>query len=133
MDFKWCVSRTLLSMSPDTKILSVSELNAAARSVIEDGFPNVWVAGEVSNFTRASSGHLYFTLKDEAAELKAVMWRGMAIRLRFEPTAGLHLLARGNLTIYQQKGNFQLVCAELHLQGEGVLDLALRQLREKLF
>jgi exodeoxyribonuclease VII large subunit len=120
-------------MKPNAKVFTVAEVNAAARTVIEDGFPNVWVAGEVSNLTRASSGHLYFTLKDAEAELKAVMWRGSALRLRFEPSAGLHLLARGNLTIYPQKGNFQLVCAELHPKGEGALDLALRQLREKLF
>src|SRR5947209_13075972 len=121
------------TLPPGTKVLTVAELNQAARAVIEDGFPNVWVTGEVSNFTRASSGHLYFTLKDANAELKAVMWRGMALRLRFEPTAGLHVLARGNLTVYPQKGAYQLVCAELYPKGEGALDLALRQLREKLF
>jgi exodeoxyribonuclease VII large subunit len=120
-------------MKPNAKVFTVAEVNAAARTVIEEGFPNVWVAGEVSNLTRASSGHIYFTLKDADAELKAVMWRGMALRLKFDLTAGLHILARGNLTIYPQKGNFQLVCGELHPEGEGALDLALRQLREKLF
>ncbi|HEX4590255.1 MAG TPA: exodeoxyribonuclease VII large subunit [Gemmataceae bacterium] len=123
----------MTSLPSNIKVLSVGEVNAAARCVLEDGFPNIWVAGEVSNFTRATSGHLYFTLKEADAELKAVMWRGMAMRLRFAPTAGLHVLARGSLTVYQQKGTFQLVCAELHPQGEGALDLALRQLREKLF
>jgi exodeoxyribonuclease VII large subunit len=121
------------SLPPGTKVLTVAEVNNAARTIVEDGFPNVWVAGEVSNFTRASSGHLYFTLKDAAAELKAVMWRGMALRLRFDLDAGLNVIARGNLTIYPPKGTFQLVCAELYPKGEGALDLALRQLREKLF
>jgi exodeoxyribonuclease VII large subunit len=121
------------SLPPNIKVLSVGEVNASARCVLEDGFPNIWVAGEVSNFTRATSGHLYFTLKEADAELKAVMWRGMAMRLRFDPAAGLHVLARGNLTVYQPKGTFQFVVAELHPQGEGALDLALRQLREKLF
>jgi exodeoxyribonuclease VII large subunit len=121
------------SLPPGTEILTVAEVNNVARTVLEEGFPSIWVTGEVSNFTRAASGHLYFTLKDANAELRAVMWRGMALRLKFDPTAGLHVLARGNLTVYQQKGTFQLVCAELYPKGEGALDLALRQLREKLF
>ncbi len=118
---------------PGVAVLTVAELNRTACEVVEGEFPDVWVTGEVSNLTRASSGHLYFTLKDAGAELKAVMWRSTAIRLKFDPAAGLHILARGNLTVYAQKGNFQLVCSELHPKGEGVLDLALRQLREKLF
>jgi exodeoxyribonuclease VII large subunit len=118
---------------PGVTVLTVAELNRTACEVVEGTFPNVWVAGEVSNLTRATSGHLYFTLKDGEAELKGVMWRSTAIRLKFDPAAGLHVLARGNLTVYVQKGNFQLVCSELHPKGEGALDLALRQLREKLF
>src|SRR6267154_2641158 len=99
---------------PGVSVLTVAELNRTACEVVEGSFPSVWVTGEVSNLTRASSGHLYFTLKDAGAELKAVMWRSTAIRLKFDPAAGLHVLARGNLTVYVQKGNFQLVCAELH-------------------
>jgi exodeoxyribonuclease VII large subunit len=121
------------TLPPGTRILTVAEINTAGRELLEEAFPNVWVTGEVSNFTRATSGHLYFSLKDEAAQLQAVMWRGMALRLRFEVKPGLHVLARGNLTVYQQRGTFQLVCADLYPKGEGALDLALRQLREKLF
>lgn len=121
------------SLPAGTKVLSVADVVADARAVVEDGFANFWVAGEISNLARASSGHLYFTLKDHAAQLPAVMWRGMAIRLRFDPTGGLAVLARGNLTIYPPSGKFQMVVAELYPQGEGALDLALRQLREKLF
>jgi exodeoxyribonuclease VII large subunit len=121
------------ALPPGTKVLSVADVVGDAKAVVEDGFPNVWVAGELSNVTRAASGHVYFTLKDAAAQLKAVIWRGMALRLRFDPTAGLAVLARGNLTIYPPSGSFQMVVAELHPQGEGALDLALRQLREKLF
>jgi exodeoxyribonuclease VII large subunit len=121
------------AVPPGTKVLTVADVVGDAKAVVEDGFPNVWVAGELSNVTRAASGHLYFTLKDAAAQLKAVMWRGMALRLRFDAAAGLAVLARGNLTIYPPSGSFQMVVAELYPQGEGALDLALRQLREKLF
>jgi exodeoxyribonuclease VII large subunit len=121
------------SLPPGTQILSVADIVGTAKEVIEAGFPSVWVAGEVSNLTRAASGHLYFTLKDASAQLKAVVWRSSALRLRFQPTAGLAVIARGSLTIYPATGSFQIVCTELHPQGEGALDLALRQLREKLF
>src|SRR5437660_1018186 len=114
-------------------VLTVAELNEAARAVVEGEFGTVWVSGEVSNLSRPASGHLYFTLKDADAELKAVMWRSTALRLKFDPTGGMQVLTRGSLTIYPQRGTFQLVCAELYPKGDGALDLALRQLREKLF
>src|SRR3954467_6774006 len=122
------------SLPPGTKVLSVAEVNQAARAVVEDGFPDVWVAGEVSNFKRhPPTGHLYFTLKDADAQLPAVMWRGMALRLRFLPADGLAVLARGSLTVSPPRGRYQIVCGDLHPRGEGALDLALRQLRERLF
>jgi exodeoxyribonuclease VII large subunit len=118
---------------PGVPVLTVAELNRTACEVVEASFPSVWVTGEVSNFARPASGHLYFTLKDADAELKAVMWRSTALRLKFDPAAGLAIIARGNLTIYSQRGTYQLVCAELYPKGEGALDLAFRQLKEKLF
>src|SRR5689334_5617251 len=109
----------MTTIPANTKILSVADVVGDAKGVLEDGFPNVWVAGEVSNLTRASSGHVYFTLKDAAAQLPAVIWRSTAIRLRFDPTPGLAVIARGNLTIYPPNGKFQFIVAELHPQGEG--------------
>src|SRR5947209_3014905 len=121
-------------MKPNAKICTVAEVNAAARAVIEDGFPNIWVAGEVSGYKRhAASGHCYFTLKDSEATLCATLWRGNALRLRFQPADGMSVLVRGKLTVYPPRGQYQIDVAELHPQGEGALDLALRQLREKLF
>src|SRR6266571_1914239 len=78
------------SLIPDgVKILTVGELTRAVKALLEDAFPSVWVAGEISNLARPSSGHLYLTLKDSKAQIRAVLWRGVALRLRFEPRDGL--------------------------------------------
>ncbi|MEN6450088.1 MAG: exodeoxyribonuclease VII large subunit, partial [Thermoguttaceae bacterium] len=112
--------------------LSVSELTFQVKELIEAAFPEVWVAGEVSNFVRPQSGHCYLTLKDDQAQLKAVMWRGVASRLRFAPHDGLQVVCRGHLDLYAARGAYQLVIADIVPQGMGALELALRQLREKL-
>src|SRR5262249_61132374 len=93
------LGRTTMSAAPklQPEPLSISALTARLRGVVERQFPNVWVAGEVSNFTRASSGHWYFTLKDATAQLRAVMFRGFNLRMRFDPTDGQQVIARGRL------------------------------------
>src|SRR3954447_11675471 len=101
------------TLPPGVKVLTVAELTAELKAVLEDGFPSVWVAGEVSNLARPQSGHVYFTLKDAAAQLRSVMWRGIALRLRFAPADGLEVIARGNLTVYPPRGDYQLIVAEL--------------------
>jgi exodeoxyribonuclease VII large subunit len=121
-------------MIPDgVKVLSVTELTQAVKGVLEDGFPAVWVAGEISNLARPSSGHLYLTLKDSQAQLRAVIWRGVALRLRFDLSNGQEVIARGRLNVYVPRGEYQLQVEELHPKGIGAQDLALRQLKEKLF
>jgi exodeoxyribonuclease VII large subunit len=120
-----------VSLFPDDP-LSVSELTGLLKDVVEGAFPTVWVSGEISQLTRASSGHLYFTLKDDEAQLSAVMWRGVALRLKFEPRAGTEVLARGRLTVYPPRGNYQLSVEELQPKGLGAAELALRQLKERL-
>jgi len=120
-----------MSLFPEST-LSVSELTALVKDVVEGAFPSVWVSAEISQFTRASSGHLYFTLKDADAQLSAVMWRGVALRLRFDPRPGTEVLARGRLTVYPPRGNYQLSVEELQPTGLGAAELALRQLKEKL-
>jgi exodeoxyribonuclease VII large subunit len=112
--------------------LSVSDLTAQLRELIEGCFPSLWVAGEISNFTRASSGHWYFTLKDAKAQLRAVMFRGYNLRMRFDPKDGLEVFARGRLSIYEPRGDYQLLVEEIQPKGIGAADLALRQLKEKL-
>jgi exodeoxyribonuclease VII large subunit len=116
----------------NVKILSVGELTRQVKGLIEEGFPPVWVAGEISNLSRPSSGHLYLTLKDAEAQLRAVLWRSAAVRLRFEPREGLEVLARGRLTVYVARGEYQLQIEELQPKGMGAAELGLRQLKEKL-
>ncbi|MEO0531689.1 MAG: exodeoxyribonuclease VII large subunit, partial [Planctomycetota bacterium] len=87
--------RVATSSTPDTEPMSVAALTGQIKSSLEDGFPDVWVAGEVSNFSRPQSGHCYFTLKDDAAQIRAVIWRGSAARLRFEMQDGLELVCHG--------------------------------------
>jgi exodeoxyribonuclease VII large subunit len=112
--------------------LTVSELTRQIKDLIEGNLPRVLVEGEVSNFVRAGSGHLYFTLKDESAQLRAVMWRSSAARLRFEPEDGLHVVAAGAMEVYAPRGTYQLVIRELMPVGVGPLELAFRQLHDKL-
>jgi len=121
-------------MDGDSKpqVLSVGELTALLRGVVEQCFPCVWVAGEISNCTRAGSGHVYFTLKDDDAQLKAVMWRSAAQRLRFELRDGLKVVATGPIEVYPPRGQYQLVAEQITPQGMGALELALRQLQQKL-
>lgn len=114
------------------EVLTVSELTAILRGVVEQCFPAVWVAGEISNLARAASGHLYFTLKDEGAQLRAVMWRSTAQRVRFELRDGLQVVAHGPLEVYPPRGQYQLIVEQVVPQGMGALELALRQLQQKL-
>lgn len=123
-------------MSAVTKLrpepISVGELTARLKGVVEECFPSIWVAGEVSNFTRASSGHWYFTLKDARAQLRSVMFRGCNLRMRFDPKDGLEVFARGRLSVYEPRGEYQFLIEELQPKGVGAAELALRQLKEKL-
>jgi exodeoxyribonuclease VII large subunit len=120
------------AVPPAVQPLSVSQLTAQVRGFIEGKFPSVWVAGEVSGFTRASSGHWYFTLKDAAAQIKTVAFRGINLRLRFDLKNGMEIVARGRLTVFEPKGEYQFVVEEVQPKGLGAAELALRQLKEKL-
>jgi exodeoxyribonuclease VII large subunit len=112
--------------------LTVSQLTAQIKDLVEGGFPSVWVSGEVSNFSRPQSGHMYFTLKDDQAQIRAVMWRGTATRAKFELADGLEVICHGHLDVYAPRGSYQLVVDQLQPKGVGALELALRKLREKL-
>lgn len=113
-------------------ILSVWELTAQLKELVEEAFPEVWVAGEISNFARPASGHCYFTLKDDRAQLRAAMWRSTAARVRFDLHDGLEVVCRGRLEVYAPRGSYQLIVEAIEPRGLGALELALRQLREKL-
>jgi exodeoxyribonuclease VII large subunit len=118
------------STAPQT--LTVSQLTAQIKDALEGEFPNVWVAGEISNFSRPQSGHAYFTLKDDQAQIRAVMWRSAAARLKFDLADGLDVICHGHIDVYAPRGSYQLVVEQLQPKGVGALELALRKLREKL-
>lgn len=117
---------------PADEILTVTQLSARLKGVMEENFPSVWVAGEISNFSQPQSGHCYFTLKDDGAQLRAVMWRNTAARLKLALHDGIDVVCRGRLDLYPPRGSYQLVVDELQPKGMGALELALRQRREKL-
>lgn len=118
--------------STDQPALSVTQLTAEIKGLVEESFPAVWVAGEVSNLSRPQSGHCYFTLKDDKAQIRGVIWRGSASKLSFDMTDGLEIVCHGRLDVYAPRGSYQLVVDQAYPQGVGALELALRQLKEKL-
>jgi exodeoxyribonuclease VII large subunit len=117
---------------PGEQVLSVGELTRKVKEKIEGDFPNVWVSGEVSNLRRPSSGHLYLKLKDSEACLSTVIYRGISLRLKFDLHDGMEVVARGRLNVYVPHGEYQLSVEELQPKGIGPLELAFRQLKEKL-
>ncbi len=112
--------------------MTVTELNAAARSRMEQAFPSVWVEAEIVNFIQARSGHWYFTLNDGTSQIKAACYRGSNYRIRFKPFDGLQVRVRGRLTVYEPRGEFQILVDSLKPVGEGALKVAFEQIREKL-
>jgi exodeoxyribonuclease VII large subunit len=116
----------------DKRILTVSRVTALIRSTLEDNFQMVWVEGEISNLSTPSSGHLYFTLKDAGAQLRCVMFKGAAKNLRFRLKDGMVLILRGRITVYEQRGDYQLIAEYAEPQGVGALQLAFEQLKESL-
>lgn len=124
----------LLSLFDETerRPLSVSELTASVRGELENRFSNVWVEGEISNFKAAQSGHWYFTIKDEWSQLRATCFRGVNARIRFRPSDGLQVRARGRLTVYEPRGEYELMVEALDPVGAGALRVAFEQMRERL-
>jgi exodeoxyribonuclease VII large subunit len=117
---------------PARHIWPVHELVAQVRELVEQEFGDVWVEGEISNYRPAPSGHVYFTLKDAGAQLPVVFFRRNAILLRFKPEDGLHVLVRGRLSVYEQRGQMQLVAETMEPVGAGSQQLAFEQLKERL-
>jgi exodeoxyribonuclease VII large subunit len=116
----------------DKRHFTVSELNALVRTLVEENFPEVSVLGEVSNLKRHTSGHVYFTLKDADAQVRAVLFRSAAERVGFELEDGAQVVATGRLTIYEAYGTYQVVVQTLEKAGVGALELAFRRLMERL-
>src|ERR1700728_4701088 len=117
---------------PERRVWKVRDLVAAVRSHIEREYSDAWVEGEISNFRAPDSGHLYFTLKDQNAQIRVVMFRSSARLLRFRPENGMQIVARGRVTIYEDRGEMQISAEYLEPKGAGALQIAFEQLKAKL-
>ena len=113
-------------------ILTVSELTRQIKRHLEEGFEDVWVEGEISNFRSPSSGHCYFTLKDDKSQIRAVIFKFMGRYLKFEPHDGLSVICRGRINVYEPRGEYQLILDYMEPKGVGALQLAFEQLKERL-
>ena len=118
--------------APDRRIWAVRDLVSAARTHLEREYSDIWVEGEISNFRAHDSGHLYFTLKDRDAQIRSVMFRTQARLLRFRPENGMQIMLRGRVTVYEDRGELQLVAEYLEPKGAGALQIAFEQLKAKL-
>src|SRR5580692_12343625 len=119
-------------LTPQRRIFSVSELNAAIRAVLDAEFQEVWVSGEISSLKLAASGHYYFTLKEREAQVKCVAFRSSHRYWKFKPQDGLAVLARGRIDVFEARGEYQLIVEVLEPQGHGALQLAFEQLKKAL-
>ncbi|KAB2881217.1 exodeoxyribonuclease VII large subunit [bacterium] len=119
--------------SSEIKIYSVVEITRHIKFLIEESFPSLVVRGEASNLTRHSSGHIYFTLKDELAQIKCVIWRSQAQQMTFSLNEGMKFLVRGKLSLYEKGGYYQITVLDIQPEGIGELQLAFEQLKKKLF
>ncbi len=117
---------------PDRRVWTVRDLVAAVRTHIEREYGDTWVEGEISNFRAHESGHLYFTLKDQNSQIRAVMFRSQARLLRFRPENGMQVVLRGRVTIYEDRGELQMSAEYLEPKGAGALQVAFEQLKAKL-
>ncbi|MFZ1916326.1 MAG: exodeoxyribonuclease VII large subunit [Terriglobales bacterium] len=118
--------------APDRRVWTVRELVAAVRGLVERQFSDCWVEGEISNLRSPDSGHLYFTLKEESAQIRVVMFRSAARLLRFRPENGLRVTVRGRITVYEERGELQISAEFIEPQGAGALQLAFEQLKARL-
>jgi exodeoxyribonuclease VII large subunit len=119
------------SGTPDA-VLTVSQLNRLARQLLEDCFPMIWVEGEISNLSRPSSGHWYFTLKDQQAQIRCAMFRNRNTRLRFQPKDGDKILVKGAISLYEARGDYQLIAEDMQPAGQGLLAARFDLLKQKL-
>lgn len=121
-----------LAEAPSRRIFGVRELVTTVRAHLEKGFPDLWVQGEISNYRPAESGHIYLTLKDGEAQLRIVMFRAQARLLRFRPQNGMQVITRGRITMYETRGEMQLLAEYMEPMGAGALQVAFEQLKAKL-
>ncbi len=121
-----------MNATENMEIWSISQLTRQVKGLLETSFGAVWLTGEISNWKVAASGHAYFTLKDEHSQIDAVIFSGVLSRVRFRPENGLQILAHGRVSVYERRGNYQIVLDQMQPQGAGALQLAFEQLKHKL-
>lgn len=121
-----------MTRGSEPSVLSVEQLNVYIKQLLEGQVGMVWVKGELSNFKAHTSGHFYFSLKDSRSQISAVMFRGHNSRLKFKPTDGMEVIVRGRITVYEPRGNYQLMCELMDPVGAGALQKAFEQLKAKL-
>ena len=126
------VHKTTPAQPRQRRVVTVSELTSHIREVLENTYSDIWVEAEISNCRLWNTGHLYFTLKDPGAQIKAVMFRSDVRTLKFKPEDGLHVVVRGRLSVYEPKGEYQIVCERMEPHGLGALQLAFDQLKRRL-
>lgn len=122
----------LFNKTPDREILSVSQLNRQARQLLETHLPLLWVEGELSNVSIPSSGHWYFTLKDEQAQVRCCMFRNRNMTVRFKPQQGQHVLIRARVSLYEGRGDYQIIAEHMEEAGSGALQRAFDELKHRL-
>ena len=120
------------TFTPQRRVFTVRDLVSTVRTALEREYTDIWIGGEISNYRPAESGHLYFTLKDGEAQLRVVMFRMQARLLRFHPDNGMEIVARGRVTVYESRGELQLIAEYLEPKGAGALQIAFEQLKAKL-
>src|SRR5579864_1522857 len=120
------------TFQPQRRVFTVRDLVATVRTALEREYTDIWIGGEISNYRPAESGHLYFTLKDGEAQLRVVMFRLQARLLRFRPENGMEIVARGRVTVYENRGELQLIAEYLEPKGAGALQIAFEQLKAQL-
>ena len=113
-------------------IYSISRLNHEVRGMLEADFPMIWVEGEISNIARPSSGHLYFSLKDETAQVRCAMFRTRSRHIGLNPDNGMQVLARARVSLYEPRGDFQLIVEQMEETGDGALRRAFELLKQRL-
>ncbi len=123
---------TLQHQPPDRAVLTVSQLNREVRDLLEQGLPLLWVEGEISNLAQPASGHLYFTLKDSRAQIRCAMFKGRNRLLRFRPSNGAQVLARGRISLFEPRGDYQLIIDSLEEAGDGALRRQFEELKTRL-
>jgi len=121
-----------LSLFPERQVYTVAEVNAAIRALLDDNFEDVWISGEISGCKISTSGHCYFTMKERDSQISCVCYRTSFRYLRCKPKDGLHVLARGRVDVYEQRGQYQFLVEAIEPQGHGALQMAFEQLKKKL-